>query len=346
MTDLAPRKTPSAPRLPFVDRLSGEARAIAAILLAMVLFALQDLTIKLVAPEATIWQLQALRSIMMGWLLAITVAFLGWREVLFPRAWGWPAFRAVMLTTSYLFFYASLPFLSLAQAGATFFVGPLFITLLAAILLGEPIGPRRIAAVALGFVGVLVIVRPGLAGWEPMALLPLGAALCYAVGVVTTRWRCPEESVFALTLVHSIVSVVAGVIGLALVPLLPLAEETRAGWPFLLEGWVPFSAFAFWMTFLTAALFMGGMLASMAAYQESEASRIAPFEYSYLAIVPALDFLFFGLLPDALTLAGMALVIGAGGFVAWREGRPPRARVVPVAEHPWTPDAEDGRGKG
>lgn len=342
MTDLARRETPTAPRLPFFGRLSEGPRAVAAILLAMLLFALQDLTIKLIAHDISIWQLSALRSIMMGWLLAITVAFLGWREVLFPRAWAWPAFRALMLTLSYLLFYASLPFLSLSEAGATFFVGPLFITVLAALLLGEPIGPRRIAAVAIGFVGVLVIVRPGLAGFEPIALLPLGAALAYAIAVVTTRWRCPEESVFALTLVHSIVSVAVGMVGMALLPVLPIGAEARAAWPFLFEGWVPLGAVAFWMTLVTAALLMGGMLASMAAYQEGEASRIAPFEYSYLAVVPLLDLLVFAVAPDAMTLAGIALIVVSGGFVAWREGRPPRARVVPVAEDPWTPDAGDG----
>jgi hypothetical protein len=79
---------------------------------------------------------------------------------------------------------------------------------------------------------------------------------------------------------------------------------------------------------------------SVRAYQIEDASRIAPFEYSYLMLMPIYDVVLWGNWPQPLTLVGMALICGAGVFVAWREGRPPRPQVHPRGEDPWTPDAE------
>ena len=173
---------------------SGENRwSVPLIILAMLAFALQDVAVKLVASDVSIWQMQVVRSIAVLAMLWLVVASMGRRDELVPNAWRWPILRSLVMTGAYLFFYASLPFLTLAQAGAAFYVGPLLITVFAALLLGEPIGPRRVIAVLVGFVGVLIIVRPGTEGWNPIALAPVAAAACYALGVVMTRWRCRDQ---------------------------------------------------------------------------------------------------------------------------------------------------------
>jgi drug/metabolite transporter (DMT)-like permease len=301
------------------------ARPVALIIAAMVCFAIQDMVVKLVSESATIWQMQAIRSMAVLGLLALALRAMGRSRELVPSRWLWPVARAVLMLGAYFFFYASLPFLTLSQAGAAFFVGPLLITLFAAILLREPIGPRRIAAVATGFLGVLVIVRPGVEGWQPVALLPLVAAVCYALGLVMTRWRCRDEPGFALTFTHNLVYSATGILGILAIPLLPIGEPTRAAWPFLLEGWIPLALLPLALLLATVFTHMMGMLCSIAAYRGAEASRIAPFEYTYLAILPIFDLAVWGVLPQPTTFVGMALIIAAGAFVAWREGRrPPR----------------------
>ena len=90
----------------------------------------------------------------------------------------------------------------------------------------------------------------------------------------------------------------------------------------------------------TPGIHLAAFLCSVRAYQMDDASRIAPFEYSYLAIMPIYDVTIWGHWPEPLTLIGMALICGAGVFVAWREGRPPRPQVHPRGEDPWTPDEE------
>ena len=315
-------------------------RPIGLILIAMMAFSTQDVAVKLVAPEVSLWQLQAVRSLATLVLLFVLVAAMGKPGAVRPKSLGWPLVRAGFMCGSYLCFYASLPLLPLSQAAATFFTGPLFITIFAALTLGEPIGPRRVIAVIIGFAGVLCIVRPGAEGWQPVALLPLLSAISYALGITITRWRCRDESNYALSAVHNAVYIAVGVLGLLLVPLLPWGPETRAGWPFLTGGWLPLTGFALSLMLFTAATHLIGVLASVRAYQIEDASRIAPFEYSYLLLMPIYDVVLWGNWPKPLTLTGMALICGAGAFVAWREGRPPRPQVHPRGEDPWTPDTE------
>jgi drug/metabolite transporter (DMT)-like permease len=317
-------------------------RPIGLILIAMMAFSTQDVAVKLVAPEVSLWQLQAVRSLATLVLLILLIVAMGRKPgSLRPKSFGWPLVRAGFMCLSYLSFYASLPLLPLSQAAATFFTGPLFITVFAALLLGEPIGPRRVIAVIVGFAGVLCIVRPGAEGWQPVTLLPLLSAISYAAGITITRWRCRDESNYALSAVHNTVYIAVGVVGMLLVPLLPWAPETREGWPFLTMGWLPLSAFALGLMLFTAATHLIGVLCSVRAYQIEEASRIAPFEYSYLVVMPIYDVVLWGNWPHSLTLTGMALICSAGVFVAWREGRPPRPQVHPRGEDPWTPDAEN-----
>lgn len=321
----------------------GGARPVALILLATVAFSAQDAVVKYIAEEVTLWQLQSVRSLATVLMLVAVMAGLGRLAWVRPLRLGWPLLRSLFMAAAYLLFYASLPHLALSQAAAAFFVGPLFITLLAAIFLGEPIGPRRIAAVVLGFSGVLLIVRPWGEAVEAAALLPVAAAFCYAMGIVVTRWRCHGERGIALTLVHNLVYSAIGLAGLAFLAVLPIDPQTRAAEPFLLDAWRPLTLVPVLLMLSTAASHVLGMLCSIRAYQSEEASRLAPFEYFYLLIVPLLDIAIWGVVPDAMTLGGMGLIGLAGVFVAMREGRRARPTVLPSGRPPWTGAAAAGK---
>ena len=313
------------------------------VVMAMVGFSVQDVVVKVLAEQVSLWQLQFIRSLLVVWLTVMIAAFLGTLPNLAPKSWFWPMVRAVFMTGAYLFFYASLPLLPLSQAAAAFFTGPLMITLLAALVLGEPIGPRRIVAVIIGFLGVLCIIRPGLVGWQPVALLPVLSAFCYAIGIVITRWRCQDEANFALSVAHNLLYAAVGLIAMILIEIVPPNPQAQAEWPFLLTSWWNLSALAASLILFTAGTHLFGVLCSVRAYQMEDASRIAPFEYVYLAIMPLYDILLWNTLPPVTTLIGMVLICGAGVFVARREGRPPRPQMHPRGEMPWTPD--DGHGQ-
>lgn len=312
------------------------------IVIAMAAFSLQDVVVKVVADQVALWQLQFIRSLLTLWLLVMAAAAMGWLALLAPGRWSWPLVRSLFMCAAYLLFYASLPLLPLSTAGAAFFTGPLFIALLAALVLGEPIGPRRLAALGLGFAGVLCIVRPGLAGWQPVALLPVLSALCYAAGIVITRSHCRDESSFALTMVHNLLYAAIGLAGVVVLRLAPVEAVTQAHWPFVLSGWMPLGALAAALILGTAATHLIGVLCSVRAYQTEESSRIAPFEYSYLAMMVVYDVALWGYWPDLLTLFGMLLISCAGIFVAWRTGHPARPQVHPRSEEAWVADEMHG----
>jgi len=322
-----------------VDDTTDDRRAIILILTAMVAFCIQDAIVKKIVETASVWQTQLIRSIGVLVLLWLIAASLRKRTDLKPTQWLWPILRGGVMCGAYVLFYASLPFLSLSQASASFFIGPMLITLFAALLLGEPIGPRRIIAIIGGFAGVLCIVQPG-GEMQLAALMPVGAAVCYAFGVVVTRWRCRADPALALSMVHNGVYVVVAVVAVLVVSTIPFGTETMASYPALTTGWAEISWFIFGLMMVTAVTHIIGMQSSVRAYQLSDASRIAPFEYAYLAIVPVLDFALWQTLPSSMTVLGMILIAASGGFVAWREGRPARARPQNYGEIPWSDDSE------
>ncbi len=322
-----------------IDDGGSDRRAITLILTAMVAFCIQDAIVKKIVETASVWQAQLIRSIFVLILLWLIAESLGKRRELRPTQWLWPVLRGGFMCGAYILFYASLPFLSLSQASASFFIGPMLITLFAAVILHEPIGPRRIVAIIGGFAGVLCIVQPG-GDMQLAALMPVGAAMCYAMGVVVTRWRCRADPAFALSMMHNGVYVVVAILAVLIIDSIPFEAETRENYAALTTGWAEVSWLVIGLLFVTSVTHIIGMQSSVRAYQLADASRIAPFEYAYLAIIPVLDFAVWQTLPSSMTVLGMVLIAASGGFVAWREGRPARARPQNYGEIPWSDDSE------
>lgn len=313
--------TDTAARAP----LSAEGRATALILSAMVMFTLQDLVTKLVSDSASLWQLQLVRSGLVV-LIVLAVAQVSGARLRLAR-YRWALVRSCFMCLSYLLFYTALPLLTISATASAFFTGPLFITLFARVFLGDPLGPRRVVAVLVGFAGVLVIVRPGAADVQLEALLPVASAACYAAGITITRARCKDEPVLGLTLVHNLLYSSIALVGLAVVPLLPWGAEFAVKWHFLATGWHPLELWAAGLLGLTALTHVCGIVMATRAYQMAEPGRIAPLEYTYLIYAPVWDVLFWGKVPPATTFLGMGLIAAAGVFVAWRTGTPARPRV-------------------
>ena len=298
---------------------------IAFVVTAMTIIAAQEAAVKLLTGTLSIWQLHILRSVMivaMALIAARTIPWLGLRRLQRP---GWAILRSALFSVTFLLLYLGLSFLTLAQSGAAFFTGPLFITLFAALFLKERIGARRLAALVLGFSGVLVTSQPWNEALDPAILFPLAAAFCYGLGVMVTRARLADESAVALQIVHHTLFGVLSILGLAVVALLPLEASTRESFPFLLTTWTALSAGAWLLVIANAVGNFVGALMLTHAYQRHPSSEVAPLEYSYLAVAPMLDLAIWQRVPGIETLIGIALVAAAGVFIARREGAAPRA---------------------
>ena len=213
--------------------------------------------------------------------------------------------RSVLLLGSTALNFFALQHLQLAESISIQFATPLLVALLAGPILGEWIGPRRLAAVGIGFVGVLVITKPGAEGLHPAVFLSVGSAVCYALYGISTRLLAASDS-SATTMTYS---GLAGV--LLLTPALPLFWETPslpvAG---LLLATGAFGALGHWLLIL--------------AHARAPAPVLAPFIYTQLIWMTALGYVLFGDVPDAGTLAGGTIVVASGLYLLARE----RARTA------------------
>lgn len=218
------------------------------------------------------------------------------------RRWRLHLLRGLLGVTAQFSFFLGLRTLGLAEATAIAFAAPLMVTALSVPLLGEQVGIRRWSAVILGFLGVLIMVRPAPDSFEAAALLILLAAFSYAMIMVTTRMLARSDSNAAILLFGSSTSLALSVL------LLPV------GWkaPDLADLAV----------FAAMGLIGGtGMFFITQAYRHAPAAVVAPFEYTALVVAAILGFLVWREIPDLYVWLGAAVVVGAGIYIFYRETR-------------------------
>ncbi|MEL6279691.1 MAG: DMT family transporter [Pseudomonadota bacterium] len=217
--------------------------------------------------------------------------------------------RGELIAAATLFFFTSLRYLPLAEAIAIFFVEPLLLTVLSAIFLRERIGWRRILAVIVGLGGAQLIIQPSFAevGWP--ALLPLGAAATFAVYLLLTKTLAASERPLTLHLWAGIAGTAA--LGIAMgVGVVTGVESFTPVWP---------SAGDWLFLALLGAIATAAHFLVVIAFGLAPASLLAPFQYLEIVSATLLGYLIFNDFPGPQTWAGIAIIIGAGGFVLWRE---------------------------
>lgn len=207
--------------------------------------------------------------------------------------------RSVFQVGSTVFYFAAIAILPLATAATISFAQPLLVTVFSVPVLGEKVGPRRWAAVLVGFVGVLIIIRPaGIVHWA--TLLPLATACCSAFYQLSTRLVARVDPVEA-----SLFYTAAGGFILACLAV-PLVWQTPD-----LSGWL--------LMALTGTLSASGHYCIIHAFQRVPASVLAPFTFTQLLWATGLGYVLFGDLPDAWTVLGALVIVGSGLYVFYRE---------------------------
>lgn len=244
-----------------------------------------------------------------------------------PSAWSrrrdwqtalWPvhAARGCLLAITTLLFFAAVRTLPLADAISIFFVEPLLLTLLSALLLGETVGWRRLSAIGVGFIGALIVVRPSYAVFGLPALLPLAAALCFALYLILTRKIAPREDPMTMQFW-------AGLFGLVVMSVALVAGAAfdidifKPVWPTLFE-WLMLAGIGVVATV--------GHVMVVHAFRRAEAAILAPFQYLEIISATAFGFILFGDFPDLTTWCGVAIIIGSGIYVFHRERTLARAK--------------------
>lgn len=279
-------------------------RGIALMVASMAGFALEDMFVKQIAEVMSVGQILA--TLGLGGALAFGAMAMMRGQRLWSRAL---LTRPVLLrnlgeVTGTLGFVYALALTPLAVASSILQATPLVVTLGAAVFMGAQVGWRRWSAIAVGLFGVLLIVRPGLSGFDPAALFAVLAVFGLALRDLATR--ATPRSVGSLQLSTY-----------AFAMLVPLGLGLMA----MGDGPVPVDA-ATW-ALLAGALVMGvaAYYAIVEAMRVGEVAVVTPFRYTRLIFALIIAMLVFGEQPDTLTLAGAAIIIGSGLYTLWREAR-------------------------
>ncbi len=308
-------------------RPTHPALGVVLIVASVFLMSFGDALIKYNSGSFTAWQIFALRSAVSVPILLLLLVFLAGPKTLRPRSLRWVGLRSLLMVLMWIAYYAALPLISLSAAAVAFYTAPLFIALLARFLTGEQVAPARWLGVVLGFVGVLVVLRPGGDAFSPAALLPVLAAFLYALSAIITRTKCAGERPLVLALGLNLGLLVAGLIASAALAIVPVPEAAVANHPFLLGHWATmgFRAWGF-IGFLAVLMVLFATGVAM-AYQIAPAALIGTFDYTYVVFAVVWSYVLFGERPDGTATAGLLLIGAAGILVA---GRPVTA-VRPVA---------------
>jgi drug/metabolite transporter (DMT)-like permease len=216
---------------------------------------------------------------------------------------GLQVVRGLVLAASSMFFFSALARLPIAEASAITFVSPLLLTAMSVWFLRERVRLSAWVAVCVGFVGVLIIVRPGGAVFQPAALLALATAACFATYQLMTRKLAGVDSTIATLFIGAAV-------GTAVMTLVV---------PFFWK--LPESAWHALLFVIMGILGAAGHFVLIRAFEYAPASVLAPFVYAQLVMVLLLGYLVFGAFPDAASLTGMAIIVASGVWIATHQTR-------------------------
>ena len=302
-------------------RVSNLLQAVAILATGKLLFAIQDVVIKEMSGGYPVHQIMAIRGLVAIPILLLLIHLRGGLAVLHHHRATPHLVRGTLMLVAFMCFYVALAGTSLTTATALFFTAPFFITLLSIPLLGEHVGLRRIVSIIIGFVGVLIVLRPDTETFSFYDLLPILAAFFYSCCQLMIRVLKMTEPPAVMSLYASIAFVVLGSLCGLVLSSVSTTVSADVSTQFLLRAWTIPDGFDLWLLALTGLTSALGFMCSSNAYQREQASRISPFEYIMIVWVSLLSYLVWSELPDATTLVGIALIIGSGLYVIHREGQ-------------------------
>ena len=289
-------------------------------MLAMLFFSINDVLIKLLSDTYPLHEVVLIRSAVgMVAFLVLILPFSGGLECLKTKRLGMHLLRGVCVVFANTCFFIGLATLSLANAVAIFFISPLLITIFSVIFLRETVGIRRWSATIFGLLGVIIIIRPGSSAFQVASLLPMLAAVGYAVLNIITRRIGGTESAATMTFfIQLTFIVVSSVIGLTLGDG-RFDNGSNASLTFLLRVWRLPELGHIWILILLGISSTGGGFMISYAYRRSEAAFVAPFEYIALVLAIFWGYLIFNEFPDFASWIGMLFIIVSGLYMVFRD---------------------------
>lgn len=286
--------------------------------LAVTVLPVIDAIAKLLSPGISPVQISVARFVIQSALAALFCSIGPWRGPMVNRSFAGHALRGILASTATTFFFAAVAVMPLANTLAIFFVEPMILTAMGALILKERVGPRRWIAVAVGLVGAMVVIRPNWSDFGAASLLPLGAAVTFAGYLLVTRRMAGTASAFAMQFM-------SGLSAMALMSAVLIVTSLMG-----IEGYVAVTMNDRQMVLLLAMGLVSFVshLMVVAAFSKAPASVLAPLNYLEIVSATFLGLVLFGDFPDTITWLGIALIVASGLYIAHRE-RASRRRIAP-----------------
>jgi drug/metabolite transporter (DMT)-like permease len=266
--------------------------------LGIFLFCCNDALGKWLLGTYSVWQMLVIRSIGAIALLSPLI----WRErasfATAPRP-GLQVLRVSLSVTESIMFFLALSYLPLADTVTFYLAAPIYVTAISALFLQERVGWRRWSAVVAGFVGVIIALRPSTATLTLPALIAIVGSLGFAVFLIITRMLRGTSDVVMVSGQFGAMLVVSG----AIAPI----------------GWIAPSALDFGLMLVLGVVAMTAFACMNRSLKLAPASVVVPYQYTMIVWAVVFGWLVFGDVPDAFTLTGAAIIIGAGLYILWRE---------------------------
>lgn len=295
-------------------QLSDNTRGAVLMSLGMAAFTFGDASIKATGGDMPLSQILVIRGVLASSaLLAMAWYFKGLKLSLPRRDWALIVTRGLSEAAAAYFFLTALLAMPLANVTALLQMLPLTVTLGGAIVFRESVGWRRWTAIAFGFLGMLLIVRPGTEGFTSASVYALCSVAAVTVRDLVTRRVSQETPSLTLTLASSV-----------------MVTLFAAGWSFG-QDWVAMTPRLTGLVLMATTFITAAYLCSVMAMRVGEVGFIAPFRYTGLVWALILGFLAFGEWPTTLTLIGAAIIVATGVFSLLREARLKRRVRTPVA---------------
>ena len=301
----------------WLHKTSPENRGALLLVLGISIFGFSDNLTLLVSDQVGVGQFHFSRSLFAIILIATVSRFLGYS--IMPRHWKPMIARTVFMVIAILVYFSVMPMMPIAEAGAGLFTSPIFVLLFSSLFFKEQIGWRRALAVAIGTVGVLLILKPGQAGFSLFHFLPVFSGVSYALGSIITYRYLGDESPMAILMSFFVAIGFCGGLVASSFVLFPVPDALSAQAPFLFTGW-QFLSTDFWLWILVIAL--GASLALLLmtrAYQIAKTSYAAIYEYAYLLSVGIFGWMIWDIIPDLISLAGIMCIMVAGIVIVFAQ---------------------------
>ena len=302
-----------------MSKKNNNPKGIILILLAMMVFSVQDGIMKHIYNFVSLYEIYLIRTVV-SFILILIFLIITKKPIVFKSQYPILTLcRVILFFFGFSSFYISLTVLPLGTATALFFVTPFLITIFAHFFLKEEIGPRRWAAIAVGFIGVYITLNPDFSNFNYLSLLPILCAFCYSLSMIIIKMTSDKDSVYTQTFTFYIGAIIFSIIFYFVIGdgkfntiEHPAAQFIFREWFVDMENSILFMV----ATGVTATL---AFLLLFTAYSIASPAVVSPFEYSILLWSPLIGWIYFNEVPTLSTVIGILIIVSSGIYIFLRE---------------------------